>query len=763
MTEWQDNDGVALSVVNGSGKFGIGDTTPAALFTVGDGDDFQIDTTGGVIANGLATTGTINRAVCMVTTTNVVRTSTSNCIASLRELKDDINDLSLDLDTLLSLRPVEFDWNDTYWGNNIHDEKEVHDLGFIAEEVEDVNPLLAQYDSDGSLRSVKYERLTALLTKSIQQIVNTVDLKNAIDLDSPSIFINNQQNVGIGNIDPQYKLEVTGDIAANSFINISTKDAKQDISYLSENDNNTFLEQIKNLKIAKYHYKNESGSDPLRIGLIAEDSPIEILSKNGKGIDLYKLTTMNVGAIQSQQKTIDQLKGIVNNISNYYQVLSAKVKTRLLEAENIIVSNNLTAKNAVIEQISVITANISNLAINNKIVSPIVETQTLTVNTKAQIPKLETQEIKPTEKELTIDLSENNNEQKGELSKLIIKGLEGKKAVEIDAAGNATFSGTLASNKLETNQASISGKLIAKEIESETISELRNRIENAVNNSQQSSVIQVEDDSNDINEIQKLLADIRSQPLSDTDSYQAIQTDITIPSSTSSSQIAYQDNNVFDGISVTGTTNLFTAYVSNSLTAGKIYFEDNKITSLDFELKISALSSINLLDGEVIISKNGGLTTRSTLTAKAGIKTNKIEPINEDENVFIKNLETNSIDISDKYLEATSSSSIISKDENFTKNGLFAPAIETSAQIAGVGMIKSNDEEIVIYNDSVKENSLVYLTPIENPQNNILTVVKKEICLSEAPQQPNECKPYFKVASNSSDHEDIKFNWLIIN
>ena len=69
----------------------------------------------------------------------------------------------------------------------------------------------------------------------------------------------------------------------------------------------------------------------------------------------------------------------------------------------------------------------------------------------------------------------------------------------------------------------------------------------------------------------------------------------------------------------------------------------------------------------------------------------------------------------------------------------------------------------MIGNDSVKENSLVYLTPIENPQNNILTVVKKEICLSEAPQQPNECKPYFKVASNSSDHEDIKFNWLIIN
>ena len=40
----------------------------------------------------------------------------------------------------------------------------------------------------------------------------------------------------------------------------------------------------------------------------------------------------------AKPKTIDQLKGIVNNISNYYQVLEAKVKTRLLEAKNIIVS-----------------------------------------------------------------------------------------------------------------------------------------------------------------------------------------------------------------------------------------------------------------------------------------------------------------------------------------------------------------------------------------------------------------------------------------
>ncbi len=60
----------------------------------------------------------------------------------------------------MQLRPVEFDWN-------IDDKS--HDLGLIAEEVAAVNPILAQYESDGSLSGVKYHHMVALLVKGIQQ------------------------------------------------------------------------------------------------------------------------------------------------------------------------------------------------------------------------------------------------------------------------------------------------------------------------------------------------------------------------------------------------------------------------------------------------------------------------------------------------------------------------------------------------------------------------------------------------------------------
>jgi hypothetical protein len=82
---------------------------------------------------------------------------------SLSEFKDNQTDLSLGLETVLALKPREFDW--------VPDKGGEHDLGFVAEEVAAVNPLLARYDNEtGALQGVKYERLTSLLTKAIQEM-----------------------------------------------------------------------------------------------------------------------------------------------------------------------------------------------------------------------------------------------------------------------------------------------------------------------------------------------------------------------------------------------------------------------------------------------------------------------------------------------------------------------------------------------------------------------------------------------------------------
>ncbi|MBU2545448.1 tail fiber domain-containing protein, partial [Patescibacteria group bacterium] len=81
---------------------------------------------------------------------------------SLQIYKEDVEELSFGLETLMQLQPREFNWIDEKGG--------FHDFGFIAEEINAVNPLLAQYDH-GNLQGVKYSKMTALLTKAMQELV----------------------------------------------------------------------------------------------------------------------------------------------------------------------------------------------------------------------------------------------------------------------------------------------------------------------------------------------------------------------------------------------------------------------------------------------------------------------------------------------------------------------------------------------------------------------------------------------------------------
>ena len=84
-------------------------------------------------------------------------------------------------------------------------------------------------------------------------------------------------------------------------------------------------------------------------------------------------------------------------------------------------------------------------------------------------------------------------------------------------------------------------------------------------------------------------------------------------------------------------------------------------------------------------------------------------------------------------------------------NGII-PAIKTNAEVAGTGTLPQDTKEVILYNDNVTANSLIYLTPITDNIQGQLSVTKKSI-------NP----PYFVVSSNNAIHSASAFNWLIIN
>ncbi len=135
--------------------FDITSSTGAALLSVNSG---------GALLLGTFNSSGGNVNVCRNATTGELGSCTS-----LRAYKKNIQNLNLGLDTINQLTPRQFNWKAD--GSA--------DLGFVAEEVAAVNPLLGEYDAHGKLTGVKYSQMSALLTRGIQQLNVKTDQNTA--------------------------------------------------------------------------------------------------------------------------------------------------------------------------------------------------------------------------------------------------------------------------------------------------------------------------------------------------------------------------------------------------------------------------------------------------------------------------------------------------------------------------------------------------------------------------------------------------------
>ena len=131
-------------VVLRTGNVGIGTNAPGAALHIGG--------TGTIRING-ATSGTGTAAI--IDSNGDIRPLTSSI-----KFKQNIVGLKFDTDLIGLLRPVEYDYK----------ESGEHDFGLIAEEVADIYPLMVNYDNSKNPYSVKYQQLSVLLLKKIQEI-----------------------------------------------------------------------------------------------------------------------------------------------------------------------------------------------------------------------------------------------------------------------------------------------------------------------------------------------------------------------------------------------------------------------------------------------------------------------------------------------------------------------------------------------------------------------------------------------------------------
>ena len=174
--------------------------------------------------------------------------------------------------------------------------------------MEQVFPELVITDTAG-YKNLDYGKLTAVLAGAVQTLdARTSFIANAAT--STVLTVDVAGNVGIGTTTPPTSSMSWATSRPPGFVNISTRDSKTGITYLTPEEASTTLAKLESLKVATYRYTIEDQSDPLRLGLIAEDAELvapEILSLGGKGVDLYKLATFTLSGVQALNLRLEDL------------------------------------------------------------------------------------------------------------------------------------------------------------------------------------------------------------------------------------------------------------------------------------------------------------------------------------------------------------------------------------------------------------------------------------------------------------------------
>ncbi len=157
-----------MIAIGGSSSY-VEITGDVFVFSMRVNDNLLVDqniTANGVTANALRIT-----SVSAVSSNNLCINTVSDfvglCSSSAR-FKKNVEDFQSGLDLIKKLRPVSFRWKDS----------DVLDVGLVAEEVFEVEPLLTTINKEGEIQGVKYDRIGVLLINVVKEQQTQIETQN---------------------------------------------------------------------------------------------------------------------------------------------------------------------------------------------------------------------------------------------------------------------------------------------------------------------------------------------------------------------------------------------------------------------------------------------------------------------------------------------------------------------------------------------------------------------------------------------------------
>jgi len=111
--------------------------------------------------------------------------------------------------------------------------------------------------------------------------------------------------------------------ANGGFSTYSSRERKKDIQHLSEPEEDKILESLTKMQMARFRYKDERFNKKVHLGIIAEESPDQLLTEDKNAIELVDYISYAVTAIKAQQREIkaqqseiEELKKEIRRLKN---------------------------------------------------------------------------------------------------------------------------------------------------------------------------------------------------------------------------------------------------------------------------------------------------------------------------------------------------------------------------------------------------------------------------------------------------------------
>jgi len=201
---------------------------------------------------------------------------------------------------------------------------------------------------------------------------------------------------------------------------------------------------------------------------------------------------------------------------------------------------------------------------------------------------------------------------------------------------------------------------------------------------------------------------------------------------------------------VNGDTQLANAFITGTFSAGEVSIKDNFIQTTNTALYIqpSNTGSIHMMGDTLVIAENGEVQINGNLAVSGSLFANLITA-SEIQTQKLTAAEINS----DQVKIATDSAQTIIADPGFAALATSSANL-TSNATAGTASLPAGKTEIVINNNKITSNSMVYITPVGSTKNQVPYIKAKVISASES---------YFTIALDNPLDQDIEINWWIIN